>query len=62
MLKNKLYVNGQKVYELVENKLTYYFKNSRVKAEGTYKSGLIEGHRATHFLLKTQVPAELYLS
>jgi len=43
MIENKQYANGQKVYELVGNKLTYYFKNGKVKAEGIYENDLMEG-------------------
>ena len=43
MLENKQYANGQKTYELVENKLTYYFMNGKVKAEGIYENDLMEG-------------------
>lgn len=43
MLKNKEYKNGQKTYELVGNRMTYYFKNGKVKAEGIYENNLMEG-------------------
>ncbi len=39
----KPYANGQKVQELVGNKLTYFFKNGKVKAEGTLENELMEG-------------------
>ena len=42
MLKNKEYKNGQKTYELVGNRMTYYFKNGKVKAEGIYENNLME--------------------
>lgn len=43
MLKKKIYTNGQKVYELVGNKLTYFFKNGKIKAEGPFENNLMEG-------------------
>jgi antitoxin component YwqK of YwqJK toxin-antitoxin module len=43
MMKNKQYVNGQKTYELVGNKLTYFFKDGKVKAEGVAINDLMQG-------------------
>jgi antitoxin component YwqK of YwqJK toxin-antitoxin module len=43
MLENKNYTNGQKVHELKGDKLTYYYKNGKVKAEGLYINDLMEG-------------------
>ena len=43
MLDKKLYANGQKVYELDGNKLTYFFKTGILKAEGLFINGLMEG-------------------
>ncbi len=43
MLDKKHYANGQAVYELAGNKLTYYFKNGTIKAEGIFENGLMEG-------------------
>lgn len=43
MLEKKKYANGQNVYELVDNKLTYYFKNGKIKAEGYFINDLMEG-------------------
>ena len=43
MLENKEYANGQKTFELVGNKLTYFFKNGKVKAEGTFENNQMEG-------------------
>ena len=34
MMKNKQYVNGQKTYEKVGDKLAYFFKDGKIKAEG----------------------------
>ena len=34
MINKKDYSNGQKAQELNGNKLTYFFKNGKVKAEG----------------------------
>ena len=39
----KNYANGQPVYELADNKLTYYFKNGKVKAFGPFINNLMEG-------------------
>lgn len=43
MLKNEHYANGQKTYELVGNKLTYFFKNGKIKAEGIFANDQMEG-------------------
>lgn len=43
MLKKKEYANGQKVYELVENKITYFFMNGKVKAEGIFENNQMQG-------------------
>ncbi|MDI1322000.1 MAG: hypothetical protein PSV36_04585 [Algoriphagus sp.] len=43
MLDKKNYANGQKVYELIGEKLTYFFKNGKVKAKGNFVSGQMEG-------------------
>ena len=43
MLKKKFYANGQPVYSLKDEKLTYYFKNGTVKASGSYINGQMEG-------------------
>lgn len=42
MLDKKNYANGQPVYELADNKLTYYFKNGKVKAFGPFINNLME--------------------
>ncbi|HLF52609.1 hypothetical protein [Flavobacterium sp.] len=51
MLDKKNYANGQKIYELNGNKLTYFFKDGTLKAEGRFENGLMEGewkfYRAT---------------
>jgi antitoxin component YwqK of YwqJK toxin-antitoxin module len=36
MLEKKNYANGQKVYELNDNKLTYFFKTGKIRATGPY--------------------------
>ena len=45
------YVNGQKSYILEGNKLTFYLKDGKVKAEGPYENGMMQGewrfYRAT---------------
>ena len=43
MLDKKNYTNGQKVQELKGNRLTYFFKNGKVKAEGFFENSLMEG-------------------
>lgn len=43
MLENKQYVNGQKVYELNGNILTYYFKSGKMKAQGRLEGDLMQG-------------------
>jgi len=43
MLKKKLYANGQPVYETAGEKLTYYFKNGKIKAEGQFINNMMEG-------------------
>ncbi|MFA9422105.1 MAG: hypothetical protein ACERLG_00895 [Sedimentibacter sp.] len=51
MLSNEVYKNGQKTHELKDNKLIYYFLNGKVKAEGFFENGQMEGewcfYRAT---------------
>lgn len=42
MLDKKYYVNGQIAHELVGDLLTYFFKNGKVKAKGTFINGLME--------------------
>jgi len=44
MMKNKAYSNGQKTFEQVGEELTYFFKNGKIKAEGTSING-INGRR-----------------
>jgi len=43
MLDKKNYANGQKVYELINNKLTYFFKDGKIKAFGTFINDQMEG-------------------
>ncbi|MBD3631095.1 hypothetical protein [Cyclobacterium sp.] len=43
MMKNKEYVNGQKTYEQTGEKLTYFYKDGKVKAEGVSINGLMQG-------------------
>lgn len=38
ILKDKVYKNGQKTHELSDNKLTYFYKNGKVKAEGIFEN------------------------
>jgi antitoxin component YwqK of YwqJK toxin-antitoxin module len=37
------YANGQRMYELIGNQLTYFFKSGQVKAVGLYEKDLMEG-------------------
>ena len=43
MLGKKEYSNGQRVYELKDEVLTYFYKNGRLKAQGPYINGKMEG-------------------
>lgn len=43
MLDKKTYANGQKVYELNGDTLTYYFIDGTVKSKGTYNDEQMEG-------------------
>lgn len=43
MLDKERYANGQAVYVLTGNRLTYYFKSGAKKAEGVYENDLMEG-------------------
>lgn len=43
MFKQKNYANGQKVFEFEGNKLTYFFKNGKLKAEGIFEKDKMEG-------------------
>jgi antitoxin component YwqK of YwqJK toxin-antitoxin module len=43
MLEKKFYANGQKIHELIGDKLTYFFKNGKIKAAGPYVDGKMEG-------------------
>ncbi|KOA18490.1 MORN repeat variant [Clostridium homopropionicum DSM 5847] len=43
MLEKKKYANGQEVYTYDKNKLTYYFKNGKIKAEGPFENNQMEG-------------------
>lgn len=43
MLEKKSYANGQAVYTLEGERLTYYFKNGTVKASGAYVNEQMEG-------------------
>lgn len=43
MLDKKFYANGQPVYELANDYLTYFYKNGIKKAEGAYVNGMMEG-------------------
>lgn len=43
MMNKKQYVNGQKTFEQVVDKLTYFFKDGKIKAEGISIKGLMQG-------------------
>ena len=43
MQDKKTYANGQPVYVYDGHRLTYFYKNGRVKAEGPYENELMEG-------------------
>jgi antitoxin component YwqK of YwqJK toxin-antitoxin module len=43
MLEKKFYKNGQPVFEMTGDKLTYYFKDGKIKAEGPFINNLMEG-------------------
>lgn len=43
MLEKKFYANGQKIHELTGDRLTYFFKNGMIKAEGPYPDEKMEG-------------------
>lgn len=43
MLKKKEYANGQKVYTLEKDYLTYYFEDGTVKSKGPYIEEKMEG-------------------
>ena len=43
MLNKKEYANGQKIFEIKENTLTYFFKNGNLKASGSFINELMEG-------------------
>jgi antitoxin component YwqK of YwqJK toxin-antitoxin module len=43
MLKKKVYANGQPVYLLEKDRLTYFFKNGTKKAEGVFINDQMQG-------------------
>ncbi len=51
MLEKKTYANGQPVYALEDDHLTYFFKDGAIKSEGPFKNDQMEGkwtfYRAT---------------
>jgi len=42
-MENKFYKNGEKAIELIGTKLTYYFKNGKVRAVGIFENEMMEG-------------------
>ena len=51
MQDKKHYANGQVVFQLEGNKMTYYFKSGKIKAVGIYENELMEGE--WHFFRET---------
>lgn len=43
MMEKKTYANGQNVYELKDDFLTYYYKDGTVKSKGPYLDEKMEG-------------------
>lgn len=43
MMNKKQYVNGQKTYEKAGDKLTYFFKDGKIKAQGLSIKDLMQG-------------------
>ena len=43
MLSKKQYANGQKTYKLMDNMLTYFFKNGALKARGSFEDEKMQG-------------------
>lgn len=43
MENNNTYKNGQVISEQKENRLTYYYKNGKVKAEGIFENDMMQG-------------------
>jgi len=43
MLDKKYYANGTPVFDLTGDRLTYYYKNGKLKADGKYINGKMEG-------------------
>jgi len=43
MLEKKNYTNGQVVYNIDNNILTYYYKTGKIKAQGPFENNKMEG-------------------
>lgn len=43
MLEKTHYANGQQIYALQDDKLTYYYKNGTLKAKGAFLQGMMQG-------------------
>ena len=43
MLSKKNYANSQPIYELTNDRLTYYFKNGTLKATGPFFNEMMQG-------------------
>ena len=43
MLSKKFYSNGQPIYELTDDTLTYFFKNGTLKATGPFVNEMMQG-------------------
>lgn len=37
------YTNGQKIFEIIDDELIYYFKNGKIKARGKFINDKMEG-------------------
>jgi antitoxin component YwqK of YwqJK toxin-antitoxin module len=42
-MQNNVYKNGQTISEQNGNRLTYYYKNGKVKAQGIFENNLMQG-------------------
>lgn len=43
MLEKERYANGQRMWQIADDRLTYFFADGTLKAEGPYLNGLMEG-------------------
>jgi hypothetical protein len=59
MFDKKTYSNGQKVQELKGNRLTYFFKNGKVKAEGIFENNLMGTINVLDAIKNSRLPDEI---